>query len=106
MNLNEQLRQAYEDGRRQGLNEQGRSPGPGGPGELRAPVPPPRGDMTQRRDPPAPPRGGATIIDEVIQWYGQTVPPAPQYLDFNGDGIIGVDDLLYILGHIAPGAPG
>ena len=37
------------------------------------------------------------ILDGIIQHWGQTVPPAPPWCDLNGDGIINVDDLLWLL---------
>jgi hypothetical protein len=98
MNLNEQLRQAYEDGRRQGLNEQGGM----APGDMGAKIKKTSLSTSARPDALPPTKdwdwSSQYILDQVRQWYGQSVPPAPAWIDFNGDGVIGVDDLLHALG--------
>ena len=53
--------------------------------------------------PPMPPGDGGWqgdyFLNQVIEYYGQSVPPAPYWLDFDGDGVIGVNDLLHVIEH-------
>ena len=100
------LREAYEAGRRNALNEQkGMGMGPAGMSNVR----PPKGGIQTRmpgQQPPTPPAGsnwgwsGNALLNIITQNYGQSTAPPNQYLsqvDFDGDGMIGVGDLLHVL---------
>jgi len=99
------LREAYEAGRRNALNEQkGMGMGPAGMSNVR---PPKGGFQTSMggQQPPTPPRdfpgwSGNALLNIIANNYGQSTAPPNQYLsqfDFDGDGVIGVGDLLHVL---------
>ena len=75
MNLNEQLRQAYESGRRQGLNEQGGM----APGDMGAKIKKTSLSTSARPDALPPTKdwdwSSQYILDQVRQWYGHQYPP-------------------------------
>lgn len=41
-------------------------------------------------------------IQYLLSFYGQSVPPAPAWLDFDGDGVIGGADLGLFLAGVTP----
>ena len=90
MNLNEQLRQAYEAGRQQALNEQV-MPNPYMPTS----TPDMKGLMNTQR------KGATGGGDDFAQRLGELLAAFgtnnPEY-DFNGDGIVDGADLGILLG--------